>query len=286
MKKIFALLIALTLLLSITACGSNKLTMRTIIEANQIDKLLEANDSVSILGTMNGEPYIEYYFTKDCAYEKGTGWAMYITDDAGYICSNGQYGRLVFIAEDGLGSAAEYRAGRHKDVLVSQNSLKEKIQTIEETGDRIVVTSVMDPKTVSEVIEEEGVQSYNAEYVVDAKTYGMITARGILTAEDGTTVDGIMACSYNVEMPEEAKIQAEYLAQTEDLRTVTLVFHAGTEKEKAETVQAIKGHAISLTQMPESVGSMSLYADAACTEAYASNGDYTSDVTIYVKWNS
>ena len=286
MKKICALLIALMLLLSITACGGNKLTMRNVIEANRTKKLLEVHDSVSVQVTMNDEMYIEYYLADGCSYEKGNGWAMYITDDAGYICSNGQYGRLVFIAEDGLGSAAEYRAGRHTDVIISQDSLEEKIQTIEETGDRIVVTSAMDKETTSKVIAEEGAQSYKAEYVMDAKTHSIITVEGILTMEDGTVVDCDMECTYNAEMPEEAKAQAEYLAQTEDLRTVTLVFNAGTEKEKVETIQAIKGHAISLTQMPDAVGSMSLYADAAYTEAYASNGDYTSDVTIYVKWNS
>ena len=67
------------------------------------------------------------------------------------------------------------------------------------------------------------------------------------------------------------------------LRTITLVFHVGTEKEKVETVEVPKGLALWLVLPEDVTESFSVYADAACTVPHESNGDYTSDVTVYIK---
>ena len=83
--------------------------------------------------------------------------------------------------------------------------------------------------------------------------------------------------------PEEVEHLRAFENQTEDLRTVTMVFHAGTKKEKVEQVQAPKGFSIWMVLPDDATESFSIYADAACTEPYQSNGDYTSDVTVYIK---
>jgi hypothetical protein len=92
-----------------------------------------------------------------------------------------------------------------------------------------------------------------------------------------------MECSYSEEMPEEIKHFLEYENQTENLRTITLVFHVGTEKEKAECVQVPRGLALWLVLPDDATEGISVYADAACTVPHESNGDYTSDVTVYIK---
>lgn len=282
-KKFFALLLVSVLLVSFAACDSQKLTMRKLVEANQPESLLKTYDSISIHGTMGGEFFADYYLTNTCSYEKHEDWAMYLTDDTGYACRNGVYERLVFLTPDGLADYADYRADQYKYVILSQDSLREKIQSITEAEDQITVASGMDRKNLKKVVGQEGLRSYESSYVMDAKTYALITATGIFAFDDGTIVDFATECAYNTEMPEEINPFLEYASQTEDLRTVTMVFHAGTEKEKAEYIQAPRGLAIGLGLPVNSRESFSVYADAACTVPYQSNGDYTSDITIYIK---
>ena len=137
-------------------------------------------------------------------------------------------------------------------------------------------------KKSGKIVGVESLHSFEATYVIDAETYGIMTIDATVTQDDGKTTDALMECSYNGEMPEGIKAFLEYENQTENLHTVTLVFHAGTDKEKAECVQVSKS--LSLWLIPgDATEGFSVYADAACTKPYESNGDYTSDVTVYIK---
>ena len=284
MKKRFALLFALVLMVgSFAACGSEKLTMKKLIEANQTDVLLESYDSIYIRNVMDGEMYAEYYLTDACSYEKRENWAMCVTDDTGYGYQDGVYARIVCLTRDGLVDYADYRAGKYADTVLSKKSLQEKIQSVAETEDQITVKSVMKEKSLEKIIGNESLRSLENTYVLDAKTYGVMTIDAIVTLDDGRAYDVLMEGSYNAQAPEEIEDLLAFENQTEDLRTVTMVFHAGTQKEKVEQVQAPKGLSIWMVLPDDSTEIFSIYADAACTEPYQSNGDYTSDVTVYIK---
>ena len=284
MKRRFALLLALVLMVgSFAACGSEKLTMKKLIEANQTDALLENYDSIHIRNVMDGEKGAEYYLTDTCSYEKGENWAMYVTDDTGYGYQNGVYARIVCLTRDGLVDYADYRKSKYADVILSKESLQEKIQSVAEEENRITLKSAMNQKNLEKIIGYESLHSLENTYVLDAKTYGVMTIDAIVTLDDGTAYDARMECSYNAEAPEEVEHLRAFENQTEDLRTVTMVFHAGTKKEKVEQVQAPKGFSIWMVLPDDATESFSIYADAACTEPYQSNGDYTSDVTVYIK---
>ena len=282
MKKLFALLLVLVFMVSLVACGSQKLTMRKLIDANQSKTLLETHDSIYVQNKMDGEVYTEYYLTDTYSYENHGTWSMYVTNDTGYRYDNGMYGKIVCLTRDGLVDYADYRAGQYEDVVMSQESLVEKIQSVAETDNQITLTSFMNEKNLEKVVGVESMHSYEATYVIDAETYGIMTIDATVTQDDGTTTDALMECSYNGEMPEGIKVFLEYENQTENLRTVTLVFHVGTDKEKAECIQVPKG--LSLWLIPgDAAEGFSVYADAACTVPHESNGDYTSDITVYIK---
>lgn len=283
MKRIFTLLLVFVLLLSFAACGSQKLTMQELVAANQPEKLLETYDSLYIHGTMNGEMYADYYLTDAFSYEKNATWSTYLSDHAIYAYIDGVYERLVYLTKDGIVDCADFRAGQYADVILSQESLTEKIQSVTEEKGQITMTTVMDRKDLVKFTGQENMRTFESVYVLDAKTQAVITQKGVFTLDDGTTAEAFLECAYNEEIPEEIKPFLEYENQTENLRTVTIVFHAGTEKEKTEYVQAPKGLTVGLAQPVDATEGFSLYADAACTVPYQSNGDYTSDVTIYIK---
>ena len=283
MKKFFALLLVLALLVSFAACSNRKLTMKQLIDANQLDTLLETHDSVHVLTTMNGEFYTSFYLTDAYSYEKHDTWSMYLTNETGYQCNEGMYQQIVFLTRDGLVSYADYRDAQYTDVIASYESLLEKIQSTTETADQLTVTSTMSLKNLKKILGQIDMRSYDATYIMDPKTYDMISLEGAFVLDDGTAITFVSECTYNEEMPEEIQAFLDYANQTEDLRTVTLVFHSGTEKEKVEQLQVPIGLPIGLSLPPDSDEGFSLYADPACTEPFVSNGDYTSDVIVYIQ---
>lgn len=283
MKKRLAWMLVLVLTVSLIACGGQKLTMKQLIEANQIGPRLENHDSISVCSTIGGNLYTAYYLTDTYSYEKTENWSMYVTDDMGYGYQDGLYAGIVCLTRYGLVDYADYRAGKYEDVIVSQESLMEKIQSVEETENQITVSCFMDEKKLEKIVGDERAHSLETTYVLDADTYGIKTISGILTLDDSTTTDVYLECSYNEEMPEEIKKFLEYEDQTEDLRTIALVFHVGTKDEKAEYVQVPRGLSLWLVLPEDAKEGFSVYADAACTVPHESNGDYTSDVTVYIK---
>jgi dephospho-CoA kinase len=120
---------------------------------------------------------------------------MYVTDDMGYGYQDGLYAGIVCLTRDGLVDYADYRAGKYEDVIVSQESLMEKIQSVEETEDQITVSCFMDEKKLEKIVGDERAHSLETTYVLDADTYGIKTISGILTLDDSTTTDVYMECA-------------------------------------------------------------------------------------------
>lgn len=139
-----------------------------------------------------------------------------------------------------------------------------------------------------------GLVSYNAEYVLDAKTHELISVKDVIEYDDGTVYNVGVDFIYDAEIPEGMKAFVEYEQQTEDLRTITIVSNPGTESEKSESVQIPKGLSVALkpdfifeldfSTNPEIEEAFELYSDAACTQLFDLSEDDDSDITIYVKW--
>ena len=285
MKKIIVLLATLVMVVSFTACNNEKLSMNELVEANQTDTLLETYDSVSVQVKANGEMYTEYYLTEEFSYEKIGNWAMWLTDETGYVYEDGMYKQIVRIDRNGLVSHEGYRVDQYGDVVISQDSVLEKIESVAETEEHITVVSSMARKTLYKVVGDENIKSYDVEYIMDAADYRLMSATAKFGYDDGSVVVFDMECSYNQEMPEEIQAYLAYKNQTEDLRSVTLVFQAGTPDEKVEYLQVPKGMPVSIVLTEGTGENYSFYSDAACTQRHVDTGDYTSDVTVYVKWN-
>jgi hypothetical protein len=77
----------------------------------------------------------------------------------------------------------------------------------------------------------------------------------------------------------------KYAQQTEDMRTVTIVFNPGAANEKTEGVQVPKGLQVEFYADSSDENPYTLYADAACTQVMELDTDVNSDLTVYIKWN-
>ena len=285
MKKIFTLLTVFVMLVSLTSCAGDKINMKKVVEANKTENLLEKYENVYIIGSVNGEKYVEYYLTEDLSYEEGGGRATYLADDMSYMYSDGKFSRLAYFTRDGLLDNAERREEKYEYVFLSEDSLHEKILSVSEADGKITVATEMDEKTLDKIAGQEGMVSFSGKYVIDAKTYELISGEGTFVGADGTTTTLAAEFIYNsADAPEKLATMLEYADQEEDIRTATFVFNPGTRKEKTECLKVPRGIGISLANTVESVKSYGLYANAECTEGYVNNGDYDSDTTVYIKW--
>ncbi|MBR6522013.1 MAG: hypothetical protein IKT47_05030 [Oscillospiraceae bacterium] len=286
MKKILAFSLLIVLIVSLCACGKVEITMQDIYDANLTEALLKNHQSVYIQDAMDGEVWGETYLTKDYIYDyipdEEYEWVEFITDDAGYYYFDGDSLRYVAITPDGVSDFVSYRAERSELLLVSEDSLTDIIESVSKKDGRITVTSVMSQEG-SEDMAEYGITSAKFEYVLDAKTYEIISLVTDYAYEDGSAYHSDIKVTYDAEAPEMVNTMLGYDSQTENLRNITIVTNPGTEKEVSQSIQAPKGLVLGL-HYEEDEYVFEVYSDAACTEAYDPYADTDSDLTVYVKW--
>ena len=286
MKKILAFSLLIVLIVSLCACGKVEITMQDIYDANLTEALLKNHQSVYIQDAMDGEVWGETYLTKDYIYDyiidENYEWVEFITDDAGYYYFNGDSLRYVSITPGGVSDFVSYRAERSSPRLVGEDSVSDIIESVSKKDGRITVTSVMSQED-SEDMAEYGITSVKFEYVLDAKTYEIISLVTDYAYEDGSSYHSVTKVTYDTDAPEMVKTMLGYDSQTENLRNVTIVTNPGTEKEVSRSIQAPKGLVLGL-HYEEDEYVFEVYSDAACTEAYDPYADTDSDLTVYVKW--
>ena len=304
MKKIISLIFLLCLILSFSACGNKEITvtMQEIYDASNLEALLENHESVYIRYTESGEIYEELYLSKEYSYSFMDGEvygiesdvAFLTTNDSFYYYDDNNYVRSFLISKDGLTDA--YNPLDDVKFVFDESGLQETIESIEKKDGNITVISFNGPEAI-EASGEEGLVSYNAEYVLDEETRELISTKAVLEYDDGTVYNVVMDFVYDGEIPEGMKALVDYEQRTDDLRTITVVSNPGTEGEKSESVQVPKG--ISVIFEPDLIldidlttiestshieGAFDLYSDSACTQPLDMDEDKNSDVTVYVKW--
>ena len=300
MKKVVTFILMLCMALSLSACGNEEITMQEIYDASNLTTLLEKHESVYVRYSESGKLYEEKYLSKEYSYTFMDGevyglasdFLSFTSDHAFYSYYDGEYIRSLLISSDGL-SDVNYDMSKNANFALEEGTLQETIQSVKKKDGRIIVTSFESPEAIKDS-EMEGLVSYNAEYVLDAKTHELISVKDVIEYDDGTVYNVVVDFIYDGEIPEEMKAFVEYEQQTEDFRTITIVSNPGTESEKSESVQIPKGLSIVLepdfifeidfSMNPDIEGAFELYSDAACTQPFDLSEDNDSDVTIYVKW--
>lgn len=281
MKKIISLILLLAAIMPLSACGGESITMQDVYDAHQLETVLANNENVHIRVLGEGQLYIENYITADLSYENLGSWAMYMTDNSCYLYQNDAYHRVVYIDADGLLDMAGYRAERYGSTLLVPATLEEDIKSVTKADNHITVTSTMSEENVKTL--DETMVSGEFEYLLNAKSLKPVGSKAHYTYDDGSVYNEEIVFEYDVEMPEGIKPFLEIEQQTEDLRTVTIVFNSGTEKESTAIVQAPKGMVVGIATKSGGIGEYEIYTDPNFTQSYVP-GDYTSDTTIYIKW--
>ena len=288
MKKIATYVLLLCMVLSLSACGNVEITMQEIYDAGQTEAVLKNHQSVYIREEWDGEVFDEKYLTKEYAYDYSPDeefdYAQFMTDDASYAYSSGDYLRYLFITSDGVtNDFASDRAEGYASVLTT-TIVDETIESVIKKDGRIIVNSFLGEEALAE-LEEDGFTSGKTEYALDAKTYEVISVIADYTLEDGTAFHTVTEVAYDAEVPEMIEVFLKYANQTEDLRDVTVVTNPGTEKEVSQNFQIPKGLIIGFSWDDAFADKVELYTDAACTELYDPYVDTNSNLTVYVKWN-
>ena len=281
MKKIVAVVLLFVLVFSLSACGEKEITMQEIYEASVFDTVLSKHTSVHIVNTASDGVYQDY-ITKDYSYEVTPYFTTFTSVKTMYFDFDDECMCFVPINKDGVSNYAEQLAENNKS-FVDPSSLEfTTITSTTKKDGKIIVNAVVDAKYFEDQIEEGGAMATSCDWeiVLDAKTREIVAITITYAFDDGTTQTSNVVINYDAEVIEEVKPFLEYENQTENLRTITVVFNPGAENEKTETIQVPKGLYFEL----DSMSSFTTYADADCTEPLALADDYESDVTVYIKW--
>ena len=287
MKKIFALILLLGLIVSLGACGKVEITMQDVYDASLTEALLKNHESVYIRDKSDTGYVSEKYMTKDYVFDRLSDeeydWVEFTTDNANYYYLNGDHVRLWSITPDGVSSDfASYRAKYYASVVLSTDTIDETLESVSKKNGRITVTSTLNQKLL-ENYAEDGVTGGKFEYVLDAKTRELIAFSGEYTLDDGTAYSMASEVNYDADLPEMAKTFLEYDNETENLRNITVVSNPGTENEVSQSFQSAKGLIVGFRYEDEDYA-FEVYTDAACTELYDPYVNTDSDETVYVKW--
>jgi predicted small secreted protein len=191
--------------------------------------------------------------------------------------------RFWFITPDGVDSDfASQRAERSASVVLGADTANEIIESVNKKDDHITVNTAWGQEIFAD-LAETGVTSGKFEYLLDAKTYEVISVLNDYSFNDGSAMQSVTMVSYDAEEPELVKDFLKYENETENLRNITVVSNPGTDKEVSQSFQIAKG-LITGFRYEEEGYVFEVYTDAACTEAYDPYANTDSDETVYVKW--
>ena len=302
MKKIVTFILLTCMILTFAACSDNgseptenaipEITTQILYDASNVPALLEKHDSVLVVHTANGDAYQEDYYSKEYCYTFYDGEEFdhtFLSTNNGFIYNlEDMYAQAIMITPDGMADMENLFAEELEKNYLLPDIVNDTITSATEKDGQLIVMNVPD----QEELDAAKAQGWNIvdgeEYVLDAKTLDLISVKGGSVSDSGEKYEGAMFVTYNAEIPEGMKKLVEYAQQTEDMRTVTVVFHSGAENEKSESIQVSKGLRVEFfadSEQPEEEAPFTMYADAACTQVIEEDLDVNSDVTIYIKWN-
>lgn len=314
MKKTVVFILTLCMVLSFAACANGQTTEDTTQEAVDPDTsapedtapqitvqevyeagkdytaLIGDHENVCFQTISNGKIIREKFLSKQYCYifgsaeylETDSDFIEFSSPNSEYICFENAYCLYVMITPDGIVDAKDRFDELSSNDFISSAMLDDTVVITEENGS-ITVSALSDMDDI--VLIGDDVVSCEEIYTLDATTREMTSVRTVYTYADGSVEEGVVTITRDVEAPEGVKPFLAYEAQTENLRTVTLVTVPGAENEKTDSFQLPKGLTFAISYPIDVEENFTVYADAACTQAFEEDTDLDADLTLYVKWS-
>ena len=267
-----------------------EITLEEVYEAGKnLLALLGNHENVYACVTSEGKVIREEYLSKQYGYSYysadfmniGFEYASFVTATNGYAHYDGTYAIDVVLTPDGIAETPDLLTMLGTSAFISSAVLNDEVTIVEEDG-FIIVACNADLEDL--LLMGDNVVSCVETYTLDAKTREMVSIKTVYTYEDGSVDEGVVTITRDVEEPESMKPFLEFVQETVEMRTVTIVSNPGTENEKTETVQVPKGLQIAFGSDWDVEETLTLYADAACTQLFEETEGFDQDVTVYVKW--
>jgi hypothetical protein len=267
-----------------------EITLQEVYEAGKnYAALLGDHENVFVQAISEGEVLYEIYLSHEYAcsfygpkyFDIGFSYSNLVTDTAQFYFADDIHAFIVTLTPNGVVEITNSLELAGENSFVSSSVLNE-IATVTEENGLIIVSCIAN---IDEIYTDDGVIACVETYTLDAITRELLEVKTTYTYEDGTVKEGIATITRDVEAPEGMKPFLEFVQETVEMRTVTIVSNPGTENEKVETVQAPKGLQIAFGSDWDVEETLTLYADAACTQLFEETEGFDQDVTVYVKWD-
>ena len=205
----------------------------------------------------------------------------FLTARAEFSYFNNTYVRCVYLTTNGFADEKETFNVIGEFTFISKINPNDGFDITEKDGS-IIVTRTCDMDNT--YVADEKIVSCVETYVLDAETREINFVTTTYTYDDGTVEEGVVTITRNAEGPEEAETFINFENQTENLRTVNVVFNPGTENEKTEIIQIPNGIYVNFYSDFNIEKTPDLYVDEALTQKYVNDSDANADLTVYVVW--
>ena len=313
-RQLVALIAVLLVIANAVHALAAEMTVADMMEANTLENLLSRHTSVAVLQSM-GDSQVATWVNRDYRYTaKRTDETVREGDTE--LLSMDQYALLftyirfkdgvqpvpVILLDAGLGSNVYYdlAKGMSTDLLYDEIiTAKEEMQQVEEKDRKILMTTRLTGEAFREGWGNDFPEGCYCElqYVLDAKTHDFICDTETVMDSRGNALKDQLFYKlfkgstqitqqvlYDTDMPTDLTFMIRALgmylqAEEGDMRTVTFVFDAGTDKEREVTSKGAKGYSVMFV---DGDYDYELYTDASLT-ILAPSDDMTSDRRVYVK---
>ena len=313
-KQLAALIAALTIFTSIFHASAAEVTVADMMEANTLENLLSRHTSVAVLQSI-GSSQVATWVNRDYRYTAKRTDATVREGDTELLLTD-QYALLfsyfrfkdgvqpvpVILLDAGFGKDVYYDLANGKnDSLLYDDIItaKEELQGVEEKDGKILMTTWLTGQAFKDGWGNDYPEGCYCElqYVLDNQTRELIKdTETVLDSQGRALKDQLFyqlfkdntqvsqQVLYDTEMPEDLTFMIRALgmyldAEEKDMRTVTFVFEAGTDKEREVTSKGAKGYSV---LFDDGDYDYELYADAEMTVP-APMDDLNSDRRVYVK---
>lgn len=272
-----------------SGCAANvkalpEITMAQVVDANKRENFLQDGGSyqteISYFGGYGERAYSDAelrsltFFSEEGEYTEitvgNTACSMY----------EGEY-EFYLVADEHW---TEKNAPVFINCLDKASTEKETIEACVQKGENLLLSTSLSPKDTKKTLEGYGGAYADGDimkvvYILDAKTYALAETVTKVEKKDGSVEEiGGVKVTYNPERPKLADEMYQFMTESKDRHTVTIILDPNTENEKTFSADLPAGSPV-YEVLPE--GYETLYLDKECTKVLEGAIDKNEDVVVY-----
>lgn len=261
-----------------------EITMAQVVDANRREIFLEDGGSyqseISYFDGYGERAYSDAELRSLTFFSEEGEYTEITVGDAACSMYEGEY-EFYLVADEHW---TEKQAPVFINCLDKASTEKETIEACVQEGESLMLSTAFSAEETKEYLERYGVAYVDGDimkvvYTLDAQTYALGEMVSKVEKNDGTVEEFCdLKITYHPERPKLADEMYQFMTESKDRHTVTIILDPNTENEKSFSADLPAGSPV-YEVLPE--GYETLYLDKECTKVLEGAIDRNEDVVVY-----